>query len=104
MAAPAAPPKPPSLTGLPLVGVLPYFRRDSPEFLRRAAREHGDLVHLRLGPQDVYVVSKPEWIRDILVTNQDNFTKSRMLERARVLLGDGLLTSEGASFIAASGV
>jgi len=30
-----------------------------------------------------------------MVTNQGNFTKSRVLQRARVLLGDGLLTSEG---------
>ena len=31
-----------------------------------------------------------------LVTHQRNFTKSRGLERAKKLLGDGLLTSEGA--------
>jgi len=43
----------------------------------------------------VHVVSNPEWIKDVLVTHQSNFTKSRMLQRARVLLGDGLLTSEG---------
>ncbi len=49
---------------------------------------------MRLGPQHAFVVSHPDWIRDILVTNQGNFTKSRMLERAKVLLGDGLLTSE----------
>jgi len=30
------------------------------------------------------------------VTNQNNFTKSRALQRAKVLLGEGLLTSEGA--------
>jgi cytochrome P450 len=50
---------------------------------------------MRLGPQHAFVVSDPEAIRDILITNQGNFTKSRMLERAKVLLGDGLLTSEG---------
>src|SRR4029077_12593365 len=37
----------------------------------------------------------PEIVRDILVTHQAKFKKSRILERARVLLGDGLLTSEG---------
>ena len=49
---------------------------------------------MRLGPQHAFVVSHPDAIRDILVTHQGNFTKSRMLERAKVLLGDGLLTSE----------
>lgn len=86
---------PPALKGLPLIGVLPEFRRNAPDFLLSAARTHGDLVYLRVGPQHIYLVNHPEWIRDILVTHQAGFTKSRMLERAKVLLGDGLLTSEG---------
>ncbi len=86
---------PPFRKGLPIIGVLPQFRRNPPEFLQSLARDHGDLVHFRLGPQNIYLVSNPEWIKDILVTNQTNFTKSRFLERAKVLLGEGLLTSEG---------
>jgi cytochrome P450 len=87
--------RPPGPKGRPFLGVLPEFRRSAPQFLLGVAREYGDLVHLRLGRQHIYVVSQPDWIRDVLVTHQTNFTKSRMLERARVLLGDGLLTSEG---------
>jgi cytochrome P450 len=86
---------PPTVRGFPLLGVLPAFRKNAPEFLLSAARQHGDLVHFRLGPQQVYFVNHPDSIRDILVTNQSNFTKSRMLERAKVFLGEGLLTSEG---------
>src|SRR5580698_263182 len=89
------PSSPPLRKGLPIVGVLPQFRKNPPVFLQNLLRDHGDLVHLRLGPQDVYLVSNPEWIKDILVTHQTNFTKSRFLERAKVLLGEGLLTSEG---------
>jgi cytochrome P450 len=77
------------------MGVLPYFRKDPAGYLLDIAREYGDLAYMRLGPQHAFVVSHPDWIRDILVTHQSNFTKSRMLERAKVLLGDGLLTSEG---------
>src|SRR5260370_24730767 len=86
---------PPRRRGLPIGGLLPQFRRKPPVFLQSLARDYGDLVHFRLGSQDVYLVSKPDWIKDILVTNQTNFTKSRFLERAKVLLGEGLLTSEG---------
>lgn len=86
---------PPFRKGLPILGVLPQFRRNPPEFLQSIAQSHGDLVHFRLGSQDVYLVSNPNWIKDILVTNQTNFTKSRFLERAKILLGEGLLTSEG---------
>jgi cytochrome P450 len=85
---------PPFVKGRPLLGVLPEFRKNAPQFLQKVAREHGDLVHIRLGPQQAYVISNPEWIKDILITHQTNFTKSRMLERAKVLLGEGLLTSE----------
>ena len=45
--------------------------------------------------QQVYFFAHPDAIRVVLVTQQHKFKKSRMLERARVLLGDGLLTSEG---------
>ena len=58
-------------------------------------REYGDIVHYKVGSQHLYLVNDPDLIRDVLVTNQKNFTKSRGLERARRLLGNGLLTSEG---------
>jgi len=77
------------------VGVLPEFRKDPAGFLQKMARQFGDVVYLPLGRQHIYYVGHPDAIRDILVTHQNKFKKSRMLERARVLLGDGLLTSEG---------
>jgi cytochrome P450 len=46
--------------------------------------------------QQVYFLNHPDLVREVLVTQQHKFKKSRMLERARVLLGNGLLTSEGA--------
>jgi len=57
--------------------------------------EYGDIVHYKIGPQHLYLFNDPDLIKDVLVTNQKNFTKSRGLERARKLLGNGLLTSEG---------
>ena len=79
----------------PIVGQIPAFRSNPLGFLTRTAREFGDIAYFRLGPQHVYLVNEPEFIRHILVTNQNNFTKSRALQRAKVLLGEGLLTSEG---------
>jgi cytochrome P450 len=89
---PARPPGPKNTR--PWLGVLPHFRKDPANYLLTIAREYGDLAYMRLGPQHAFVVSDPDAIRDILITHQGNFTKSRMLERAKVLLGDGLLTSE----------
>lgn len=87
--------QPPGPKGHFLVGVLPEFRKDPAGFLERMARQYGDVVYIPLGRQHIYCVSHPDAIRDVLVTHQNKFKKSRMLERARVLLGDGLLTSEG---------
>jgi len=87
--------KPPGPKGHVLVGVLPEFRKDPAGFLEKISRQYGDVVYLPLGRQHIYYVGHPDAIRDILVTHQNKFKKSRMLERARVLLGDGLLTSEG---------
>ena len=78
-----------------MVGHLPAFRAHPIQFLMKMAREYGDLPYFRLGPQHVYLVNHPDLVREILVTNQANFTKSRALQRARILLGEGLLTSEG---------
>lgn len=87
--------RPPGPKGHLLIGVLPEFRKDPAGFLEKIARQYGDVVYIPLGRQHIYCISHPDAIRDVLVTQQNKFKKSRMLERARVLLGDGLLTSEG---------
>jgi cytochrome P450 len=74
-----------------------YFslRRDMLSFLERATSEHGDIVYFKMGPQDVYFFNHPDYIKEVLVTYQQNFIKGRALQRAKRLLGEGLLTSEG---------
>lgn len=71
------------------------FRRDPLTFFARTAREHGDIAQFGFGPQRVYLVSHPDWIEDILVTSARKFMKGIALQRAKRLLGEGLLTSEG---------
>lgn len=76
-------------------GTLLRFRRDRLGFLLQTARTHGDMVGFTLARQPVYLVSDPGLIQDVLETQAAGFTKGRALERARRLLGQGLLTSEG---------
>jgi cytochrome P450 len=71
------------------------MRRDPLTFLPRLARKYGDVAHLRFGRQDLFLVSHPDQIRDILVTHSRQFKKGKGLEGAKRLLGEGLLTSEG---------
>ena len=88
-------PKPRGPKNPPVVGHLRAFRAHPIQFLMKLAREYGDLAYFRVASQHIYLVNHPDFVREILVTNQGNFTKSRALQRARVMLGEGLLTSEG---------
>ena len=70
------------------------LRRNPLAFLEGLARDYGDVSRFRLGPVFVYLVNDPELIRSVLVTRADAYHKGRALERAKRLLGEGLLTSE----------
>ncbi|HEY3043073.1 MAG TPA: cytochrome P450, partial [Vicinamibacterales bacterium] len=80
----------------PLIGGLINPGRDPLAFLTQLARTYGDVSYFRLGSERAFFINHPQHIRDVLVTHDRNFTKSRGLERAKKLLGEGLLTSEGA--------
>jgi len=84
----------PEVKGGAILGVWQEYLRNPPAFLEKAARQCGDVARFRLVHHNAYLLNHPDSIKEVLVTNQANFTKSRMLERARLLLGDGLLTSE----------
>src|SRR5687768_12323031 len=72
------------------------LRGDTLRFLTRTARAFGDVTHFRIGPLRYYLITHPEHIRDLLVTRDAKFTKGPALRAAKVTLGEGLLTSEGA--------
>jgi cytochrome P450 len=86
---------PPRSSGKPLVGHLLKFRRDPLKLLAELAERHGDVVRFKMGPRILYLINNPEYIKEVLVTNNRNFVKSRGLEMAKKFLGQGLLTSEG---------
>src|SRR5215510_13511870 len=71
------------------------FRRNPIKFLTGLTEQYGDLVYFKFGPQPMFLVNNPDYIRDVLVTHNRNFMKSEGLQRAKRLLGEGLLTSEG---------
>jgi cytochrome P450 len=79
-------------------GSLLYaMRRDPLEFFTTLAREHGDMVRFRLGDHehDLFLVNHPDYIRDVLVTQDRNFTKWFAVDRIKEVLGEGLFVSEG---------
>ena len=75
--------------------LLLRFHRNTLGILTECAAEHGDISGFRIGRQPFVFLNHPDLIRDVLVTHQKNFLKGRALERARLILGHGLLTNEG---------
>src|SRR4028119_1072295 len=86
---------PPGPKGHVLGANLREYARDPLGFLSGCAREYGDVVKLRFMGQTLYLLSHADLIEYVLVENNRNFTKTRLLRRNRRLLGEGLLTSEG---------
>jgi cytochrome P450 len=86
---------PPGPKGKPLIGHLFEFFHDPLALLLSVAGEYGDIVHIRIGPGDVFLINKPDYIQDVLVNHYQNFIKGRGFLRAKSVLGEGLLTSEG---------
>jgi len=76
------------------------FARNPPGTLREIQRRQGDLAFFRFGPYPEVLVSHPDLVEQVLVTRQRDFSKGRALNEARRVLGDGLLTSEGATHLA----
>ena len=64
------------------------------EFLPSLVKKYGDVAAFRIGNQPIVLLSHPDQVRDVLVTNARQFHKGRGLEQAKLLLGEGLLTSE----------
>ncbi|MGE7668785.1 cytochrome P450 [Peribacillus sp. NPDC097077] len=78
-----------------ITGHTKEFQSDTIGFLTRLAKEYGDVAKLRLGPfQNVYLISDPDLIKQILVTKQKSFLKSKDFDSLKPLIGEGLITSD----------
>jgi cytochrome P450 len=71
------------------------FTHDPLPFLARVAREYGDIALLRLGGDDVYFLSHPDLVREVLTVQRAKFDLSTMRSRLDLVLGSGLITSRG---------
>src|SRR6202167_5687491 len=76
--------------------VLRKFRPANPIFLfQHLADTYGDIAHYKIGPHHIVFLNNPEYIREVLVVQNDNFIKERTVQRTKMLLGEGMITSEG---------
>lgn len=89
----AQPPSPPRWRSL--LGAIRFFTRDRIQNLHDLHSEYGDFVLSQLGRTKIYFVANPEAIQECLVSRHKDFHKSRSYFALRLVMGNGLVTSEG---------
>ena len=88
--------RPPGPKGLPLFGMALAVRKDPLGTLRRMAREYGDVVGFSAMGMQRVLISRPEYILQLLVLEHAKLHKSALTKLVvGPLLGQGLLISEG---------
>jgi cytochrome P450 len=74
------------------------YRRAPFDFVERCEREHYGIAELRFVHRVNYVVTDPSMLEQIFVTQNKAFQKGFGHKETRPLFGDGLLTSDGATW------
>jgi cytochrome P450 len=98
-AAQSNPSLPPGPRGLPLIGnALQMGQRDIPKILA-LRQDFGDIVYMKLGPMNAFMLFNPDHVYQVLVKNQKNYVKGMGYDGLRLMLGQGLLTSDGETWL-----
>jgi cytochrome P450 len=65
--------------------------------LRRYFTQYGDFYRVFAPSRGVYnyVINHPDDIKRVLLSNHRNYTKGEGMDRVKILLGNGIMTSEG---------
>ena len=77
------------------VALMRAFRRSPMDFLDVLVASGAGMTPLRIGTERVLLVDDATEVWELLTTHARRTGKGRGLVRARILLGEGLLTSEG---------
>jgi len=85
----------PGPKGIPFLGSVFPAWRDPLALMIESRETYGDVVRFKFGPFDYYLVTDPDVVRHVLVDNAKAYTKSRNYVGLKIVLGEGLLTSEG---------
>lgn len=80
--------------GYPLLGVIPALRANTLGFLDGVVKTYGDLVPMRMFMSTAYLLNHPKHIEHVLQTNYRNYRKTKMMDKFKPILGEGLFISE----------
>ncbi len=71
------------------------LRNNAHEVVPQLIKKYGEIISLSLPFTRIVIAAKPEYARYVLVDNNKNYRKSLAYDMIKLLLGNGLLTSEG---------
>jgi cytochrome P450 len=87
---------PPGLRmNLPFYLFRRFFKPGNPILLFEHLRSFGRAAHYRILFSDVVLLNDPSDIREVLIDKAASFGKDRTQKRMKILLGEGLITSDG---------
>jgi len=87
---------PPGLRmNLPFYLFHKFFKPGNPILLFEHMRRYGRAAHYRILMHDVVLFHDPSDIREVLIDKAASFGKDRTQKRMKILLGEGLITSDG---------
>ncbi len=87
--------RPPGPSRWEVLKTLPQLRRDPIRTLAQFRERFGDVSLLRLIGRTGYYVQDPVLIEQLLLKDAGSYQKDVLLRQIKLLLGEGLLTSEG---------
>jgi cytochrome P450 len=91
--------QPPGPKGVPVFGNSNQYSKDPFSFITACAEAYGDVIKFDLGPMPVYMLTNPDDIEQVLVSEDAKFRKPQFQDDAMGdLLGNGLLLSDGAEW------
>ncbi|WP_051979702.1 cytochrome P450 [Edaphobacter aggregans] len=87
---------PPGLPhSLQFYAVKPWVKLGEPILLfEHLHRTYGSMAHYRFMGTPIIFINEPDYIREVLVTQAASFVKERTVRRMKILLGEGLITSD----------
>lgn len=90
---------PPGPHGYLIIGNLPRMLQNPLQFLTDATQKYGEVVRLgAMGPQNLYLVTHPDYVKYILHENSCNYIKGKNFQIIKQIIGDGLAVKEGNSW------
>ncbi|MET1046762.1 MAG: cytochrome P450 [Hyphomicrobium sp.] len=91
---------PPGPKGSLIGGNLSQIGERRVDFFLELAREYGPVASFRVGRMRLFLVSDPELIQQVLVTDARSYIKHFGARTFKPVLGNGLVTSEGDFWLA----